>query len=326
MRFCVVGAGAMGGVYGLSLIDAGYEVDFLDVNLDHIKSVKKDGFRISGIGGQRVQKVNISAHENDFVNSADVVLFQAHTTGTKSAANSVATVLKPDGWVITLQNGIGNIEALSAVLGEERVVGCISYHSAALEDLGHVSHTNDGTTFIGELNGAISKRVKDLAEAFKKASLSPEITADILGVIWGKFVVNCGINPLCAVTGLRSGEIARNNAAAEMQTKILEEIMAVVEAKGIKLPNNDMITYVKRLTRARYNKPSMQQHVEAGRLTEIDALNGALVSEAKSLNISVPFNEALVNLVKAREFAMQQAFMDPKVDYEELERLALEEK
>ena len=63
MRFCVVGAGAMGGVYGLSLIDAGYEVDFLDVNLDHIKSVKKDGFRISGIGGQRVQKVNISAHE-----------------------------------------------------------------------------------------------------------------------------------------------------------------------------------------------------------------------------------------------------------------------
>ncbi|MEC7806851.1 MAG: ketopantoate reductase family protein [Pseudomonadota bacterium] len=326
MRFCVVGAGAMGGVYGLSLIDAGYEVDFLDVNLDHIKSVKKDGFRISGIGGQRVQKVNISAHENDFVNSADVVLFQAHTTGTKSAANSVATVLKPDGWVITLQNGIGNIEALSAVLGEERVVGGISYHSAALEDLGHVSHTNDGTTFIGELNGAISKRVKDLAEAFKKASLNPEITADILGVIWGKFVVNCGINPLCAVTGLRSGEIARNNAAAEMQTKILEEIMAVVEAKGIKLPNNDMITYVKRLTRARYNKPSMQQHIEAGRLTEIDALNGALVSEAKSLNISVPFNEALVNLVKAREFAMQQAFMDPKVDYEELERLALEEK
>ena len=326
MRFCVVGAGAMGGVYGLSLIDAGYEVDFLDVNLDHIKSVKKDGFRISGIGGQRVQKVNISAHENDFVNSADVVLFQAHTTGTKSAANSVATVLKPDGWVITLQNGIGNIEALSAVLGEERVVGGISYHSAALEDLGHVSHTNDGTTFIGELNGAISKRVKDLAEAFKKASLSPEITADILGVIWGKFVVNCGINPLCAVTGLRSGEIARNNAAAEMQTKILEEIMAVVEAKGIKLPNNDMIAYVKRLTRARYNKPSMQQHIEAGRLTEIDALNGALVSEAKSLNISVPFNEALVNLVKAREFAMQQAFMDPKVDYEELERLALEEK
>ena len=326
MRFCVVGAGAMGGVYGLNLIDAGYEVDFLDVNLDHIKSVKKDGFRISGIGGQRVQKVNISAHENDFVNSADVVLFQAHTTGTKSAANSVATVLKPDGWVITLQNGIGNIEALSAVLGEERVVGGISYHSAALEDLGHVSHTNDGTTFIGELNGAISKRVKDLAEAFKKASLSPEITADILGVIWGKFVVNCGINPLCAVTGLRSGEIARNNAAAEMQTKILEEIMAVVEAKGIKLPNNDMITYVKRLTRARYNKPSMQQHIEAGRLTEIDALNGALVSEAKSLNISVPFNEALVNLVKAREFAMQQAFMDPKVDYEELERLALEEK
>ena len=73
----------------------------------------------------------------------------------------------------------------------------------------------------------------------------PQITNDILGVIWGKFIVNCGINPLCAVTGLRSGEIFQNTAADEMQTKILEEIMAVVKAKGIKAPKKDMITYVK---------------------------------------------------------------------------------
>ena len=326
MRFCVVGAGAMGGVYGLSLIEAGYKVNFLDVNRDHVDVVKKNGFRLSGIGKQKVHKINISDNANDFKNSADVVLFHAHTAGTKSAARSAAIVLKPDGYAITLQNGIGNVEALLQVLGAKRVVGGISYHSAALEDLGHVNHTNDGSTFIGELDGTISPRLKSLENVFQNALLSPKITNDILGVIWSKFIVNCGINPLCAVTGLRSGEISENTAADEMQTKILEEIMAVVKAKGIQVPNKDMISYVKDLSSSRYNKPSMLQHIEAGRLTEIDSLNGALVSEAKALNVSVPFNQALVQLVKAREFAMQQLLKEPKVDYEKLERLALQEK
>ena len=86
-----------------------------------------------------------------------------------------------------------------------------------------------------------------------------------------------------------------------------------------------MITYVRDLSSSRYNKPSMLQHTEAGRLTEINSLNGALVSEAKVLSISVPFNQALVKMVKAREFAMQQLFKEPKVDYEKLERLAIQE-
>ena len=205
-------------------------------------------------------------------------------------------------------------------------MGGISYHSAALEDLGHLNHTDGGSTFIGELDGTISLRLKSLENVFQNALLSPEITNDIIGVIWGKFIVNCGINRLCAVTGLGSGEISENTAADEMQTKILEEIMAVVKAKGIEVPTKNMITYVKDLSSSRYNKPSMLQHIEAGRLTEIDSLNGALVSEAKALNISVPFNQALVKMVKAREFAMQQLFKEPKVDYKKLERLALQEK
>lgn len=84
-------------------------------------------------------------------------------------------------------------------------MGGVSYHSAALENLGHVNHTNGGSTFIGELDGTISLRLKNLENIFQNALLSPEITADIFGVIWGKFIVNCDINPLCAVTGLRSG-------------------------------------------------------------------------------------------------------------------------
>ena len=124
-------------------------------------------------------------------------------------------------------------------------MGGISYHSAALEDVGHLNHTNVGSTFIGELDGIISLRLKSLEDVFQDALLSSEITNDIVGVIWGKFIVNCGINPLCAVTGLRFGEISENTAADEMQKKIFEEIMAVVKTKGIKVSNKNMITYVK---------------------------------------------------------------------------------
>ena len=102
MKFCVAGAGAMGGVYGLRLIEAGYEVNLLDVNSDRVNEIKENGFRLSALRIQKVYKINISNNENDFKNSSDIVLFHAHSTGTKSAARSAATVLKPDGYAIIL--------------------------------------------------------------------------------------------------------------------------------------------------------------------------------------------------------------------------------
>ena len=322
MQYCVIGSGAMGGVYGLRLVEAGYSVNFFDTNQEHVDTITRKGFQLSGVKGGGLYRVNATTDPHELENTADIVLFQAHTTGTIDAADVAALVLKPEGWAITLQNGIGNVEALIKALGSVRVVGGISYHSAELQGPGHAVHTNEGTTFLGEVSGGSSARLDALYDAFKKAQLSPELATNIMSVIWSKFVVNCGINPVCAVSGLRSGEVARNFSANELQTKILAEIMQVVNAKGIKLSNNDMIGYVKKLTKSRYNKPSMQQHIDAGRLTEIDSLNGALVQEAKALNIDVPYNESLVLMTKAREAAMVQAQNGIELDYEALEAAA----
>ncbi|MBH68935.1 MAG: hypothetical protein CMM58_11325 [Rhodospirillaceae bacterium] len=325
MRYCVIGAGAMGGMYGLRLVEAGYSVDFFDTNQEHVDTIKRKGFQLSGVKGDGLYRVNATADPYELENTADIVLFQAHTSGTIDAADVAALVLKPEGWAITLQNGIGNLEALMKALGSDRVVGGISYHSAELRGMGHTVHTNEGPTFLGEVSGDKSARVDILYDAFRKAQLSPELASDIMSVIWSKFIVNCGVNPVCAVSGLRSGEVARNFSANELQTKILEEIMQVVNAKGIKLSNNDMIGYVKKLTKSRYNKPSMQQHIDAGRLTEIDSLNGALVQEAKALDIAVPYNESLVLMTKAREAAMVQAKSGVEPDYAALEAIAEKE-
>jgi len=130
--------------------------------------------------------------------------------------------------------------------------------------------------------------------------------------VWAKFVLNCAINPLCALTGLRAGEIARHPPTARLLERLLDEVLAVAAAKGIRLPDPDLRRHVLDHAFERYNRPSMLQHVESGRRTEIEALNGALVREANALGISVPYNEAIwaavsgVDARHARERAMPQ--------------------
>jgi 2-dehydropantoate 2-reductase len=234
--------------------------------------------------------------------------------------------LADDGCAITLQNGIGNVEILSAVLGQERVLAGVSYHSAALTGLGslrHSSHSLEAKTWIGELDGRRSQRVDMIAAALSGGRLNPHVTDNILGVLWGKLIHNCALNPICAVTGLRMGEMARLAETDLMQTKILQEAIAVAEAKGITLaPNPDPMSYLKDYSRLKYTQPSMQQHMESGRQTEIDAINGAIVREAEALGVAVPFNHAISLMIKGRERHMMAVTHQPQPDWSALEAAA----
>jgi 2-dehydropantoate 2-reductase len=136
-----------------------------------------------------------------------------------------------------------------------------------------------------------------------------------MGLIWQKFVVNCATNAIAATTGLRGGEIVRLPELDAFQDKVLAEIMAVIRAKDIRLPNREIALKVKDNCRKKFNQPSMLQHVEAGRRTEIDALNGALLREAGALGIATPHNEALVALLKGRELHQMRAVNQPDLDY-----------
>jgi 2-dehydropantoate 2-reductase len=143
--------------------------------------------------------------------------------------------------------------------------------------------------------------------------------------IWSKFVHNCSVNALAAVSGLRGGEIYRTPEMSALQDRVIDEILAVVERKGVELPEADPRKKIKEHCRARYNKPSMMQHVEQGRQTEIDALNGALVREARALGIAVPYNEAVVAFVKGVEKSRRQMLHEPPRDYAKLEEEASRE-
>ena len=325
MRIFIIGAGAMGGLYGGMMVEGGADVTLIDVRADHVAEINATGLAVSGLTGSRKIAIAASSDVSE-LGKADVVFVQTDINSTRAAAETAAQVLADDGCAITLQNGIGNVEILSAVLGQERVLAGVSYHSAALTGLGslrHSSHSLEAKTWIGELDGRRSQRVDMIAAALSGGRLNPHVTDNILGVLWGKLIHNCALNPICAVTGLRMGEMARLAETDLMQTKILQEAIAVAEAKGITLaPNPDPMSYLKDYSRLKYTQPSMQQHMESGRQTEIDAINGAIVREAEALGVAVPYNHAISLMIKGRERHMMAVTHQPQPDWSALEAAA----
>jgi 2-dehydropantoate 2-reductase len=321
MRIYMIGAGAMGGVYGGLLARTGRDVTLIDTRRDHVEAIGRDGLKIEGVRGDHVVRLPARASHAGLP-PGDMAIVFTDANSTSDAARSAARILKPDGFALTLQNGIGNVEALIESLGRPRVIAGVSMNSAANPAPGRVAYTNAGMTSIGELDGADTVRIRRVAEMLNEASIETEIVPDPMSYIWGKFVLNCGINALTAVTGLRSGEMYRTPEVNALQDRVIDEVLAVVARKGVRLSESDPRRKIKEHCKVRYNKPSMMQHIEQGRRTEIDALNGALVREAKALGIAVPYNEAIVAIVKGLEKSRRQLLHEPAKDYAMLEAQA----
>ena len=318
MKIYMIGAGAMGGVYGGLLSKAGYDVTLIDIRQDHIGKIREGGIAIEGMRGSHTIKLP-ALTDSGGLPPGDLAIIFTDSNATPDAARAAKKLLKPDGFALTLQNGIGNVEALVAALGRERVIAGVSMNSAANPAAGRSAYTNVGMTSIGELDGRDSARVKEVAAMLNKAEIPTEIIPDPMNWIWGKFVLNCGVNALTAITGLRSGEMYRTPEVSALQDRVIDEIMAVVERKKLNLPEKDPRKKIKDHCRIRYNKPSMMQHIEQGRRTEIDALNGALVREAKALGRATPYNEAVVAVVKGLEKSRRQSLHEAPRDYKKLE-------
>src|SRR5260370_11205544 len=205
MHIYLVGAGSMGSVHGGLLTRGGYEVTRIGPRADHAGVIVREGLTIEGVRGRHV--IRLPAHTSHAgLPPADFAIIFTDANATKEAARTAAQVLKPDGFVLTLQNGIGNVEALVAELGESRVIAGVSMNSAANPEPGRAQYTNAGMTSIGELDGRNSKRIAKVARMLNKAEIETTIIPDPMAYIWGKIVLNGAIKPLTADTGLRNGE------------------------------------------------------------------------------------------------------------------------
>jgi 2-dehydropantoate 2-reductase len=321
MQVAVIGSGAMGAIFGIALARSGDDVMFLDSRSELIAAIERDGFVLEGALGFFHLHPRAALEPGSF-GAVDCALVMVDASATPEAARVAASCLAKDGFVLTLQNGIGNVEVLGEAVGLERVVAGSTYNSGTSLGLGRVLHSNVGPTWIGEAVGGTSQRAGDLAKRLTCVGLPTTVSENIMGVVWSKFVHNCAINPVSAITGLRPGEIARDPAAAEIMAALLDEILAVVSRAGIELSEHSSRAEIYDHAWERYNRPSMLQHLEAGRQTEIEALNGAVVRSAKSLGIPTPVNETIVAIVKAIEAQRRLRVINPTVDEATMEAAA----
>jgi 2-dehydropantoate 2-reductase len=317
-NICVIGAGRMGSLYGALLAKNGLQVTLYDPWRQHIDTIRQNGLRIDGISGDLTIRIPATA-EIEEIAPCDIALVLSDTNGTAHAAEVARRVLIPSGFALTLQNGIGNVEILSNAIGANRVLAGLSYHSAALAGPGYITHTHAGPTYLGEITGESTERLSNLVRIFENSNFNSISVDNITAHIWEKWVHNCAINAISAISGLRVGEISNTPAADELQSHVIAEALAVVKANGISLPEKNPAAAIKAFCKVKFNKPSMLQHMEEGRPTEVDALNGAVVSAGQKLGIDTPYNHATTLMVKAREQYMRNVSGKTPIDYDALE-------
>ena len=304
MHIAVIGAGNMGCLYGANLARTGAQVTLVDVWEEHVQAMQERGLEMEGLHGEFVAAVTATTNPST-VSGVDLVVVCVNGYNTGAAASAAQGMLAADGCVLTLQNGLGNIETLTEVVGADRVVGGLTFHSADLQAPGRVRHTNKGPTYLGELDRQQTERLETIRATMEQAGMQPQVEDDIVATMWGKFVLNCSINPLCAISDLRPGHIREVAAFDEFQTKIVEEVLALVAAKGIQLADPTPLESIKAYSAKKFHRVSMQQHLLRGRQTEIDSLNGYVVRESERLGLSAPYNDALTRIVKGRQYQPQ---------------------
>ncbi len=296
----ILGAGAMGCLFGGLLKEDGLNVTLVDIRKDHVDAINSRGLRMVGFGGDRTIPVRATT-EAASVPAADIVSVQCQAAHTSKAVKSAAGMFRDGTVAISFQNGIGNEEAIAEIVGEDRVLGGWTALGASVEAPGVVRNYGDQPTELGELGGGVSARARAIAEAFSEAGLPTEASGQIVTGMWKKLLVNVGLSAPSALTDLPIGQAAAVPELRAVIGKAVWEASAVANAAGIAMSAPEALRILDRLGGTGANKSSLCVDVLNERLTEIDVLNGVIVRLGRELGVPTPVNETFVAAVKGLE-------------------------
>ena len=306
MRICVVGTGAVGSLFAanLSLLDD-VEVWAFDLAQAHVDAINRGGLRLSGagdvVGRPRATSDAAELPPCDF----GIVATKAMHTEPAIAATAHAFA---DGYVATVQNGLGNEETLAGHV--ERVIRGTTFPAGKLLEPGHVQWDVKGDTTFGPYDERTPlAEAERLADACTRAGMPAKAVADARGPQWRKVIFNASTNPIGALTGLTHGRVCERPDLRALVTGLVDEGKAVAAAQGIELDADpeELIDLAARKDVAYDHKASMLQDVEARRQTEIDYLNGGIVRFGGEYGVPTPLNAAIQALVKGVEASWTQS-------------------
>jgi len=301
MKIVIVGPGAMGCLFAAFLSKSQQEVWLLDKNKERTEKINQAGIIIEGVSGNWQAKVKVTVDAEE-IGQVGLIIIAVKSYDTKEAISQARALITDNTRVLTLQNGIGNIQIISEVVGNEKVIGGATNQGATLLDAGHIRHAGRGETVIGRIDGKIPVELRSIRELFNKAGLETRISRDIKGLLWSKLIINVGINALTAITGLNNGRLVEFEGTRRILREAVTEAIRIAKRKRIKLIYDDPLAKVEAVCEATGpNVSSMLQDVLRKKRTEIDFINGVIVRQAQELGIPVPANSMLVDLVKTIE-------------------------
>jgi 2-dehydropantoate 2-reductase len=320
IRPLVIGAGAIGGITAALLAQAGHDPLLVAKHQDTVEAVSTQGLRVFGHKGDRRVRLRAVKDIAQVDYTPEVVFLATKATDMLDAARDLAPKLGPDSLVVSLQNGICE-EALGKVLGPERVMGCVVGWGATMHAPAELEMTSGGEFVLGTLDNRPEPRLSQLADMLS-AVAPTRVSANILGELYGKLIINSCITALGGVCGLYLGRMLALRRARELFFAVMREAMAVAAAMNLTvapggggkldyysfLADQGWLAQTRRHLMLRVTgfkfrrlKSSTLQSLERGRPTEIDYLNGYISAKGREHGIATPLNDAIVAMIKEIE-------------------------
>ena len=304
-KVAVLGAGAMGCLFGGLMAEKGLDVVLIDVWKDHVDAINKNGLKMDGHGGDRLIKIKATTNPST-LEPVDAIIIMCKATALKTALTNAKNIIGDQTMLMSFQNGIGHEAIMQEIAGKDKVLGGTTTQASNIMGPGHIKNHGSLPSWIGEYEGGMSDRVSDLAETFTAYNLETIAVSDIKKRKWMKLFALTAIGPLSSVFNLHHTDLYITNknqkVSRHLGKQIILETRAVAKADGVDVTEDECLEMFNKIVDSKQtNKSSMCFDILNKRKTEIEFINGAVAKIGKSHGIKTPMNDLMYNMIMVKE-------------------------
>jgi len=300
MKIAVIGPGAVGCLLAVSFAQAGEDVHLVDYRPQRVALLRKQGISLKTLQGE-TRLIPVPCGLPGEVGPCGLVIMAVKAHQTEAAASSLPLLLAPGGSALSLQNGLGNLEAMARVVGPEPLLAGITFLGVTRQEEGQILYAGQGEMIIGAPpgSGVGAQEIEAVVALFTQAGFACRAVADIQSLLWDKLMINAGINPLTALLRVPNGALPDLPEAWSLAVAAAAEVQAVAKAQGLAVSGDPAERLLLVCQATAKNRSSMLQDVLAGRPTEIESLNAQVATRGQALHIPTPVNDLLTRLLRS---------------------------
>ena len=305
IKVAVLGAGAMGCLFGGLLAEKGLNVVLIDVWKDHVDAINKNGLKMDGQGGDRFIKIKATIDPKS-LGTVDVIIIMCKATALEQALSNAKNIIGDKTVLMSFQNGIGHEAIMQKIAGKDKVLGGTTTQASNILGPGNIKNHASLPSWIGEYEGWMSDRVKDLAETFTAHGLETIASDNVKKKKWMKLFALTAVGPLSAIFDMHHTELYITNKesklARELGKQIILETRKVAQADGVEVSEDECLEMFHKIVDSNQtNKSSMAFDIKYKRKSEIDFINGSVSKIGKKHGVPTPLNDMLYKIIKIKE-------------------------